>query len=270
MKLQENTIRASYLSSYNDCARRGAASMFPLTISDAGYALNHGKQNIGAAIGTGSHASLEYTLRKKIDAGNTGYDDEAESAAISALHKETLDGVLFDSITANMNQAEKQVVRNSRLLRSQVTPLIQPTDVEVEFSANYRGMNILGHIDVLEDERGGDLKTGKFSKMNAPQYGTYLMLVESSGRKIKSFREFWIKTVALDKHAPPPVIEEYEIGLAKEMAEKRLDYVIDDYQAFLEDGNPKHFRANPSSMLCDPKYCKAFGTKWCNEHKGVK
>jgi hypothetical protein len=265
---QPKEIRASALSSYNDCARRSAANLFPIAIVDAGHYLVRPKQNIGAAIGTGTHAAMEYTLRNKIENGGQGLDGEAIDSGIQALRNETENGVYFDEKTApNINSAEKHVVRNTRILRASVTPLINPVELEVAFSATYRDFLVTGHADVREPSGMGDLKTGKFKRQNAPQYGTYAMLGESMGHEVTSFIEWWLPTAPLDKPAPPPQFKKYNVELCRDMAKSRLDYVIDDYEAFLSDGNPARFRANPESMLCNPKFCAAHGTKFCTEHK---
>lgn len=270
MKLQDTTIRASALSGYNDCARRASARMFPLALAEAGFTFLQNFRTIGAAIGHGAHAALQYTLQCKIDGDGQGHDDVAEGTALAALEADTADGVRYDdSVAINLQQAQGQVIRTTRMLRAAVTPHIDPVEVEIEMVATYRDMRIIGHMDVREPTSMGDLKTGKFERQNGPQYGAYAMLGESLGHEVSSFKEYYLKTVPIDKMAPPPKIQQYDVVMAKEQAKQMLDYIIDDYQAFLLDGNHKHFRANPASLLCSPKYCPAFGTSYCKEHKGA-
>lgn len=267
---QERSIRASALSNYNDCPRRTAAKLFPDEVEAAGYYIIHPKQNIGAAIGHGVHAALEYSLRNKMKDGSSGFNDEAEDAAISALHDDLQGGVNYDKKTAgNIRQAESQVIRSTRLVRTHLVPEVEPVDVEVEFTAEYRGFTITGHADIQESDAMGDLKTGKFTRQNAPQYGVYAMLAETEGFTVSSFRELYVPTVPLDKPAPKPIIEEYDVDRAKEMAKTRLDYIINAYLGFEENNDPTNFPANPDSLLCNPKYCAAYGTKFCREHKGA-
>lgn len=260
-------IRASALSGYTDCARRAAANLYRQSLADAGFYVNSERQNVGAAVGTGAHASLEYSLNQKIDTGALGHDDVAEGVALQALHTDAENGLEYDSITQNMNQAEKQVLRHSRIIRASVAPQIEPVETEIYIETEYRGVPVTGHLDFREPTSAGDLKTGKISRMNAPQYGMYAMLADTIGHSVTKFKEYFSKTVALNKASPEPSLIEYDVEKSKAHALTILDYMVDDYKAFIVSGNPKEFRANPSSMLCGAKYCPAFGTSFCQEHK---
>ncbi|MGZ8432748.1 MAG: hypothetical protein ACXWYM_00190 [Candidatus Binatia bacterium] len=268
--LKEDSIRASSISSYNDCARRGAAKMFPLALASAGFALNKSRRLIGSVIGTGAHAAMNHMLQSKIDTGESGKVGDAEEIAIDSLRKDVSEGVEWDkSVAPNMPSAEGLVRRHTRAIHHFIAPKIKPVALEESFEAEYRGMKITGHVDVREPDTIGDLKTGKFERPNFPQYGTYVMLGRTEGHTITKVREFYDKTVALDKPSEPPKILEISADIAAAQAKEILDFIIDDYNKFLIDGNPAHFRANPSSILCGPKYCTAYGTEFCKYHKGA-
>lgn len=265
--MTQPSIRASSLPEYSDCARRAAAKQFSAEITAAGYELKNIPKMIGAAIGTGAHASFQYTLQTKIDEDSLGFNDIAEQKAIAALEKEMDEGVRFDDMVPTRKLAEEQVLRLSKTIRTQVAPRINPVKVELELKAEYRGFLITGHIDVLEPTDIGDLKTGKFMRQNLPQYGCYSMLLGSVHYgELKSIKEAYIPTVPLTKPTPAVQYNVYDINQAEVYAHNVLDYMIDDYTRFMEKGDRFVFRANPQSILCSPKYCKAYGTNFCKEH----
>lgn len=262
-------IRASSLSSYADCARRESAKTFKTYIEDAGYKLNKSVGNVGAAIGTGVHGCMNYTLTQKMETGEPGSDSAANDCAIEALRAEAHKGIHYDSITTDLNQAEKQVLRKSNMFRRVVAPDIKPVAVEVRLNAKVDNtFELSGQVDYREEGVVGDLKTGKKSRYGAPQYGAYSLLSRSHGIPVTRIREHFMPTVPLKNPEGEPQTIWYGAPKAEQHAMAVMAYMKKDFESFLKNGDRFAFRSNASSMMCDPKYCPAFGTNFCKEHKG--
>lgn len=264
-------IRASSLSGYSDCARRSAAKMFKRDIEAAGYKLAEGKSNIGASMGTAMHDVMAYTLNSKIASGSLGDDDAALDVGIESLHKKIKEEpVHFDKMTPDMNSAEKQVRRKTRTFRN-AAENIEAFSVELHLEAKIRpGYLLSGHVDWIEKDGFADLKSGKFESYNAPQYGAYSMLSRSNGYNIIHINELLIQTVELNRPQPDAKRVHYDMSQSEQDAEMVIDYIIKDHNEFLKTGDKRVFRPNPSSMLCNEKYCTAWATNFCRSHKGAK
>jgi len=262
-------IRASSLSSYADCARRESAKTFKSYIEDAGYKLNSSVGNVGAAIGTGVHGCMNYTLTQKMETGEIGNDNAANDCAIEALRAEAHKGIHYDNVTRDLNQAEKQVLRKSSMFRRVVAPDISPVAVEVRLNAKVSDMfELSGQVDYREDGVVGDLKTGKSRRFGAPQYGAYSLLNRSHGIPVEKIREHYMPTIPLDKPEGEPQTVWYNAAKAEQHAMAVMSYMRLDFESFLKNGDRFAFRSNASSMMCDAKYCPAHGTNFCREHKG--
>lgn len=275
---KEVKIRASSTSSYYDCRRRVAAEVFRKDITEAGYDLRDGMPNsIGAAIGTGAHAAAEYTLTNKKDMGELGSDSESEDRAIEALRLEVQDGVFYDKVSQNLNDAEGQVRRKNKKFRESVAPNVQPVEVEIYMEAEFQPQTVIddlelkfiltGHADWLESDTLSDLKTGKFVRHNGPQYGCYSMLAGALGMEVMRIHEWSLPTVELIKPEPEPKIHQYDAEQSKMEAWSVLEDMASDFSNFLKTQQRFAFSPNPNSLLCNPKYCRAYGTNFCKEHK---
>lgn len=261
-------IRASSTSSYMDCARRVAADIFRNDIEAAGYVLNETPNNIGACIGTSVHSCMEYTLKNKMEHDNLGHEDEAVERALDTLDKETDGYVIFDKVNNTREKAERQVIRKSKAFRQNVAPLCTPTAVEVRLEAEYRGDFIIsGQADWREDSKLRDLKTGKFHGDHTEQFGVYSMLAKSHNFNIDSIEEVWMQMVDLKEPEPDVAYTEYKVDACEEAAVAVLNRMIDDYDKFMETKDRWSFMPNPSSLLCSAKFCRAYATDFCKEHR---
>lgn len=271
-------IRASGLPGYPDCQRRWAAKTISREIEAAGFKLNRTPTSIGASVGTAVHGGAAFTLAEKLKSGELGNQTEAEQRAISELGEAAAGETLMDEVTPNINAAEKQVVQMLRLYRFAIAPSIIPVAVEQRLMANVGdGFVISGQSDVqvMQPDLIRDLKTGRHSRQHYAQVGTYSLLARTARPDIpvKGVCVDYIPRVAASKPTPEPVTSFYDQATAEQAAFNTIRHMKADVTEFrrrVSEGGepPQHvFLANPSSMLCSPKWCPAFGTNFCKEHK---
>jgi len=237
----------------------------------AGYHLNDDESTVGACVGTGAHSSAAHMLTAKMETGELSPKDEAEQAGLESLHAEMEHGAIWDAATKDENTAEQQVLRITRTYRKHVAEIVKPIAVEKHLQAKHSsGLIISGHTDTIVTEPNllRDLKTGVKSRWSAPQYGTYSRLLRANKIPITGIVEDYTKRVAITKNQPAPVEISYDVAQCEKIAETIIARIATDIEEWRESGEPTTFLANPSSMLCNKKYCRAWGTKFCTEHLG--
>lgn len=273
-------IRCSSLTNYPDCARRAAAELFPKDIEAAGYKLRSMPKSIAAHIGSGVHAAGAAILIDKRDNGIWSAD-AAITQGIETLHKRSLEeGVAYDDQTRNVNEAEQQVKRMSLTFITYVVPKVEPIAVEERLEAEIApGLILSGQKDNVgrEPRKLRDLKTGARMKSHNPQVGGYTLLEKSHSQPVDSAVIDFIQRVSLKKDQPPPIEVAVNLADAETAAVKIVDMIVRDLNSFrfgsadgkILPGDPWSFSANPSSMLCSPKFCKACGDRgpssFCHE-----
>lgn len=269
-------VRASSLTGYPDCPRRWASSALRDELRTAGYEIRDSQRGIGAAIGTAVHAGACQTLRAKIGTGVPCPDSEATDATVQALQEQTAEGVEFDRDIKSRNDGEQVALRMLRVYRAQVAPQIQPLTVEERLEIQLTPDLVLtGQSDVIAREPGKlrDLKTGARKRNHLPQLGAYALLNRVNGLNVESGGVDFIARVA--PHKPQPDADIYSIPLAQaEVAAvsilRHITRAISGFRSGADGilpGDPWHFPANPSSMLCSAKWCTAHGTEFCREHR---
>lgn len=275
-------IRASSLPTYGDCSRMWAARTLWKEVTGAGYQLQSNMRNsIGAGVGTATHGGAAYIMTEKMNTGEIGNQTEAEQRALSDLETATSEGVIWDTETANLNDAQKQVVRMIKVFRATLAVELIPIAVERRLECGLGDDFILsGQSDMqLVSPHGiDDLKTGRIARMHYPQLGSYSLLARTAHPdiEVKSLRSQFIQRVRPEKEQPLPVTEEYDQVVAEQAAMgaiRRIKQDVAEFRRRLQDGDapPEHsFLANPSSMLCSEKYCAAYGSDFCREHKKPK
>ncbi len=271
-------VRASALTGWPDCPRRGAAKLFKAEIISAGYTLRETPRGIGATVGTAVHSGAALTLTEKMNTGSLAPLSAVTDCAVESYREGAAEGVLFDKETANSNAAEKQITQMVESYQRCVAPEIEPVIVEERLEADTGfGLILTGQSDVLAREPGKlrDLKTGKRNGLHTAQLGAYSLLSKSHGLDVNTACIDFVQRVGVTKPQPDPVITPYNIAACENAALNTLRHIKADLQVFRE-GNPAlgilpgdawAFAANPSSMLCSEKFCPAFGTNFCNEHK---
>lgn len=272
-------VRASSLSGWPDCDRRGAARTFKALVEAMGYTLRTTINSVGAAVGTGVHAGAKVILDEKAKTGTLPPESVATDAAIEALRERAEEGVAYDKDTANLNDAELQVARMSRAYRNGVAPKVEPIVVEERFEANVPWtrypMILSGQADVIAREPGRvrDLKTGRRSH-HRPQLGAYALLARTKTLDVTATSEDFIPRVSLKKPQPEAQTFDHDLDGCEAAAVAVLKHIDAQLDVFLHGdpargvaiGDPWAFLANPQSKLCSAKFCPAHGTKFCQEH----
>ncbi len=269
-------IRASYLSGYSDCARRSAARLFRREIEGLGYDLAPDQKGIGSAIGTSVHAAAALTLREKMATGSLAPLSAVTDCAVETFGAEREAGITFDQASPNSHDAEAQVVRMAAAYQRVIAPGIDPVVVEERLEADTSfGLTVSGQGDVLAREAGRlrDLKTGKNRGNHKPQLGAYSLIYKAHGHDVRECAEDFLPRAPLKKPQPDPQSFGHDLEAAETAALNVLRHIASDLHTFRHGddkrgilaGDPWAFVANPSSMLCGPKYCPAHGTPWCRE-----
>lgn len=273
-------IRCSALSGYPDCPRRGAARLFWREIEAAGYRLARTVRGVGAAIGTSTHKSAATTLEEKARSGKLPPLSVAQDAAVATLHDELAGEIRYDADrgpTHNARQAEAQTIAMASSYHRIVAPTVEPIAVEERLEAAIApGLLLTGQPDVVcrEPAQVRDLKSGaRRPGSNTPQLGGYSLLARSNGIDIDSAAIDFVQRVAVNKPQPDPVTNPVAIAPAETAATNIIRHIAGDLATFrkgdperrIRPGDPWAFMANPSSILCSPRYCPAFGTDFCHE-----
>ena len=164
-------------------------------IEGLGWELRDLPQNIGAANGTAVHSAAAHTLTEKMETGELGKVDDAVEIGVTSIQSQAkqLD-ISWDATTPEMNTAQQQVIRQTRLYHDKVAPTIKPIAVEEHLKAEIEdGFVLSGHVDVTEEFDLHDLKTGKNQRANQAQYGAYACF---SAARTAATRTSWSKTTS--------------------------------------------------------------------------
>jgi PD-(D/E)XK nuclease superfamily len=277
-------VRASSLSGWPDCPRRGAARMFRREIEAAGFTLRHLPNGIGAAVGSAVHAAGKFSLDERLEKGTLPPVSAVMDCAVESVKEIIAEGITYDArVTLNASDAHQQVARMAATYRNHVAPDIQPILIETRLEAEFSENIILsGQADVIAREPGRirDLKTGTRLGSHAAQLGAYSLLARTptlerpEGIDIKQAGIDFVQRVSMKKPQPNPVAQMRDVGAAETAASRILQDIEtslhtfrhgDERRRFLP-GDPWAFSANSSSMLCGERYCSAWGTDFCHEH----
>lgn len=272
-------IRASSLPSYTDCPRRWAARTLSHEVVSAGYSIDLAQPaSVGASVGTATHSGAAHIMGLKMQTGELGSQTEAEQLALEQFGESVHGGVLWDEATPNLNDAQKQVVRMVRVFRNTIAVKAEPVAVERRLEANVGDDFILSgqsDLQTIEPGRIRDLKTGRFPRSHYAQLGAYSLLARTAHPEqvTKEVCVDFIQRVPVSKPQPETATEFYDQVVAEQAAASTISRIKSDVVEFrrrLTDGDapPEHaFLANPASMLCSKKWCPAFGSDFCREHK---
>lgn len=259
---QTVTIRASSLGGLFDCpARWEATHIRGLRLPRSGK----------AQLGTAVHASTAVYDRSTLE-GQGITADEAAAAAVDAIHKPGED-VLWDD---DMPAADAEKIARALHLRycAEVSPKQDYAAVEVtceRLEIADLGIALTGTADRIRKVDSGfgvaDLKTGKqavaadgtvATAKHAMQLGVYELLAENaSGIPITEPAQIiGMQTGKTDKAQRVGVAE---VHTARDLLVGTADQpgVLEHASRLIHSGA---FYGNPSSPLCNPKYCAAYST----------
>jgi hypothetical protein len=281
---EPTVIRASALSGYPDCPRRTAARLFRDEIEDAGFRLRRTPRGIGAAIGTAVHEAARTILGDVARGRRLPAASVAQECAAAALGDELGRGeVIFDIMTRSRREAFGQVTRMTGAFHRVIAPQVRPILVEERLEAEIApGVTLSGRPDTVAREPGAirDLKSGSRASpgSHAPQVGAYSLLARTHGLEIEDAAIDYVQRVTPSRPQPDPVSKTIPIAAAETAATNIIRHIEGDLRTFREGdparrilpGDPWSFLANPSSILCSPKYCPAFGTSFCHEGDPAK
>jgi hypothetical protein len=276
------TIRASSLPTYPDCPRRWAAQTLQGLLVRLNFLTPRSMpKSIGASVGTAVHGGAAYMLTEKINTGLAANATESEHRALIDFETSMQEnGVLWDDTTPNLSDGQRQVARMVKVYRATLAETIKPLVVERRLEARVgEGVILSGQNDTqaVEPDIIRDLKTGRQHRTHYAQLGSYSLLVRTAHPEsaAKAVCTDFIKRVPVNKEQPLPLTEIYDQGVAENAAVSTIHRIKQDVDEFhrrldAEDAPPEHaFLANPGSNLCNPKYCSAWGTAFCREHKGA-
>lgn len=267
------TIRPSAVDTYADCARRTAADYFETDIANAGFKVSEKRTGIAAAIGTALHKGGAVALTEKLEHGTAAPLSVAVDAAIFSLESQIKDGVSWDQTTPpspGNDTAKYQVRRMTTALYEGVVPDANPILIEKRLEAKLPGEDwcISGQIDALTASPGAinDHKSGVKLRSHAGQLGSYTRLARAHGMTVEKIGINFVQRVSIKRTQPAMQRVAIELVPALNYAVGIWHRMIGDYQKFMITGDPESFPANPASMLCSPKYCRAHGSEFCKIH----
>lgn len=268
-------VRSSALTSYDGCARRSASIMFAAEIFGAGYEAGESRRSVAASVGTAVHFSAKVTLDEKARSGALPPVSISTDAGVENLKEEARKGLVYDRDSANLNDAQRQVIKMATAYHFLVAPKVEPVLIEERLEAVVPGtkQNLLltGQPDLIARENNAvrDLKTGARLGAHSPQIGAYSLLGRSSSYSIDTANVDWVQRVGVKKPQPAPAVQTYDVADAESLAVDVLQRIDRDLTAFREGdpgrnilpGDARAFPANPSTMLCTEKYCKNYGVR---------
>jgi hypothetical protein len=271
-------IRPSGLTTAADCLRRWAAHHLPDELLAGGYVLSAGRPlHVGAAVGSGVHAAASYIMVEKRLNGSLGNEAEAIDRAEAEFDDRGQYGLAWDGSTPDLSTAKKQLARMAKTYRRQVAPDLSPLLVEQRLDCEVGdGWTVSGQVDTLggdPDDEIEDLKTGARQRANGVQYATYAMVFRAHGYRVLKLYERFLQRVRISDEQPDPVRTEIELEPSVQDAWELIETIKAATQKFndrLNDPNGRSpaaaFPANPASVLCGAKWCRAFGTDFCRAH----
>lgn len=264
------TIRASITNSYHDCARRASIQIIRDAIRDAGYDLRNTMPSVGAAVGKGAHAGAAHIMVQK-RTGAQAHRDDWENIAIDEMRRGMTDGVTYDNTTPSATDGEKQIRAILRDYSARIAPEIEPDRIEEKRdpAKAVDGVYITGTSDVETiDNNICDYKTGIYRPCHTQQ-GIYSLLRRTYGAETRGVAVIHMPRTRLTKPYPGASWIRYDRQRCERLAWVTIQHIARDIRAFLETQNPQVLPCNPMSMMCNPKYCRAHGTAFCEITQGA-
>lgn len=262
------------LPRYLDCPRAAASGQFSDIVTDSGIVLNERRTGIYTAVGNGTHEAGRFMVSDKITTGSLPPVNECIDFGVSEF-KDSLkeyDEIAYDDITPNYNIGIHQIGVLTKAYYYDVAPkLLFPEGADpkdhLELHIKTRigdDAELSGHIDTLTSASVVDTKSGKTLRPAHTQCGGYgNLLISNGGKKPENFVVVHLPRVHKEKAYPGTKFVFYPVDFCLNESWYVVKQIIRDVRNFKQSGNPACFPANPHSTLCGPKYCRCYGTKFC-------
>lgn len=262
-------LRASALPGYNDCARRQVAKLFPSEVQGIGYDLAETRASVGALVGTTTHAVVRDHATAMRDEG-AGLDTllarhtATVAAAIPAFLEEVEPGVEWDDSTPNVLIAQRQIERMSHAFLP-VLRTLEPELIEEAMEADLGDhWTLTGTLDCYSSHGAiDDWKTGALPRSYHAQLGGYVLLAKARGLEVREVATTFVERTRLRAPQRPAERQTYDVGVVERTAWATVQRIKREVGEFLQTGAVDAIPANPMSMMCNRRYCPAFGTSFC-------
>lgn len=267
----EIEIRASQLSNCFDCPRRAATRIIPGLIEEKGFKTNKILSGASSFVGSAGHKCNDFVLKEKQKTGELGSLKRGVDYAISEFEEGIKEGVEWDEVNPDKNQAERKIIEVSRVYYDKVAPYISPASenglemtLRVEIQEGYV---LKGTLDVYDGNEGRlrvrDTKFGSQKPLAGPQLGAYNLLLKMNGYQVNSSPLIdWIP-----QKKPEYSIIPYRVAKIELHSKFVINRIISDIEKFKKTGNPWAFMPNPCSSLCSERFCPAYGADFCEVSK---
>ena len=258
-------IRASDTNSWPDCNRRTFARAFPELVISAGHKLRDRIAHIGAVVGTGAHVAAQWTHDRPDE------KSAAVDAGIASMYVEAEAGVMYDSLTGNLDHAKTQLQRITAVYQHRVYPELREAVVEGRLWAEVGPrVSVTGQPDGALDDETTDLKTGARAWSHVFQLGTYSLLRRTNGAKPTRLREIRIPRTRISAGQQDPVMTYYPVDAAEQGAWQVIDDMKGALNGFLRHREIDKIPANPGSVLCSSAFCPLHSTAGCRLWQGAE
>lgn len=266
-------VRASSLTTWQDCPRRWMAQHRGRLLANLGYELRTKEGHIGAHVGSAAHTGIGYTWAEFTAKGELPLIEDSVDRALTTLRERMQgEGVMFDDTTPNVTDAHGAVLKMIRTYRGFMATDAKALMIEEAMAGRVSGDWFLtGHCDAYIEQgatlRLDDLKTGVSMPAPAAQLGSYVWLGRSRGMKPKVATVTFLRRTRRNAEQPPPLVRHIEPALAEKVARTTLLDIRTKVQAFEDsrEADPSTIPCNPQSHLCSRKFCQAYHTAWCRD-----
>ena len=276
-------FRASEMENFSDCARRAMAKRREGELIATGvYNEQSFNYHISLPIGTAVHFVAESGRFNPDDV--LGKFEEELNLSEKPIMYDTVTPTIEKSREMVLTMAQEFVTNHSEYWWDEEDGNVM---IEASLSATIKDsktgedVKITGHMDRYSPMRNeiADIKTSAQKRPHGAQYGLYSMLVKKAlespappdcreiviykkrNTKPKRKIEGWNNDIKLSE------VVMYEAKDHISHAKNMLRIGVDSELAMGDDLDFSRVPANPSSMLCSPKFCMLFGTEHCPQSK---
>lgn len=258
--------RASLLVDATDCMRRALArGSMDDELRKTFRITRRGGNHISTIMGSAMHKYVQYGDAAKW----------REYLEESWLKRAPID---FDDITPKVSVARRQLDAMAKAFDSRFPDwregaLMIEAELSLDITVDDVRLTLNGHPDMVgADGAIYDLKTGR--RKNAPnhaaQLGAYAILVNNC----TDVKPTGIRVVSLSRADQSIVVYDYPLAESVRLAQGAIRNMVkarDSMDQFEKDGDEKALikalaitaPSNPSSHVCTPKWCEAFGSRFC-------